>query len=165
MTVNRPAIWLSVAGVLGLIVGYGWPPPPIPRTAADTAAWSVPSAERMARYSPESFAKITREMRWGTGPLSGDGQSTNWRLAGFLISDEAAILVMDPKVPTQTKRVAIGEKLPDGSTLHVIDGDRITTQLDACERIYQLYQLTPISSSSGCESDPAPDASDKEPVK
>lgn len=162
MIAKRSAVWLALASLAGFIAGYAWPPPPIPRTEPDTTVWSVPSAERITRYSPETFAKITRDMRWGDGPAPGDAESLDWRLAGFLISDEPAILVISPQNPTEAKRVVIGEKLPDGSTLHVIYGDTITTQLDSCERSYQLYQLKAISSSTGCATEPSSDASDKE---
>lgn len=162
MNAKHPALWLCVVALAGFIVGAAWPPPPVPRAAADTAAWSIPGPDRITRYSPETFAKITRDMRWSGGAVAADGSATEWRLAGILISPEPAILVMDPQSPGKAKRIAIGEQLPDGSTLRVIDGDKIATQLDSCERTYQLYQLKATSASTGCGVEPTPEASDKE---
>lgn len=162
MNAKHPALWFWITALTGCIVGAVWPPPPVPRAAADTATWSIPGPEQITRYSPETFAKITRDMRWSGGELAADGSANEWRLAGILISPEPAILVMDPSSPGKAKRIAIGGQLPDGSALRVIDGDKISTQLDSCERTYQLYQLNAISTSTGCGVEPIPDAQDKE---
>ena len=165
MNARRLLIWGLLLALSGFLVGYTWPPPPIPRTQAGSAEWSLPSAAAAARYSPETFAEITKQMRWGVNSALEAGVSSEWRLAGFLIADDPAILVMDQGSPGKAKRVAIGEQLPDGSTLHVIAGDTITTQLDACERTYQLYQLKATSASGGCAAETPADDSDKETAK
>lgn len=165
MMARRSTLWFSLSAAAGLIVGLAWPPPPIPRAGAEAAEWSIPSAEELSRYSPEASSKITREMRWGNGALLADGTISDWRLAGLSNSSERAILVMDAKKTGEAKRISIGQPLPDGSILTVIDGDKITTRLDACERTYQLYQLNATSASAGCATEPSPDAPDKETGK
>lgn len=159
--IRRRAILCVITAVVGgFAAGYAWPPPPIPKTDTSDADWSLPSAQAIERYSPEAFAKITRKMQWNFASAGTVSPSDDWRLAGFLIAEDPAILIMEPQSPGKSKRVAIGEQLPDGSTLRVIAGDWIKTQLDTCEKTYQLYQLKAASASSGCETDSPTDASD-----
>jgi len=158
MKVRSGWVWSSLALASGIAAGAAWPPPPLPKIAQSGDTWSLPTAAEIARHTPQDMAQVTQSMRWKgeTGDTTGKTMS-DWRLAGIVSEDSTAILIMAPSNEGKVQRVGIGEGLPDGSVLHNVASDRITTKRDACITTYQVFQAQAIEKSSGCEEPAAPD--------
>ncbi len=178
---KRLYLWLALSAAAGLVLGIAWPPPPIPRAQAEAGEWLLPEASSLARHSNTDMTEVTRAMRWN-GEAIGvtPGMRGNWRLAGFVNDPNPAALIMPqstnatparpappPRRPggtqgasaamPQAQRVVPGDLLPDGSKLVAIEGDTITTELDGCQLVYQLYRTTSTSAPTACP-DTAPAA-------
>lgn len=150
-------IWLALGGALlaGVAAGAAWPPPPLPKTQAGSAAWSLPPAADMLRHVPQDMAAVTAQFRWKGEAGGALSERSTWRLAGIVSKDGPAILVMTDK-PDSPQRIAIGGRLPDGSVLESAHGDHATTRRDACTKTYQLFQAEAVDSSGKCEEPEAP---------
>lgn len=148
----------SLALACGIAAGAAWPPPPLPKLAQSGDDWSLPTAADIARHTPQDMASVTQSMRWKgeTGSAAGEGRS-DWRLAGIVTENSAAILIMTPSNEGKVQRIGVGEGLPDGSVLQDVASDRITTKRDACITTYQVFQAQAIEKSTGCEEPAAPD--------
>lgn len=145
-------LWTIGCCLAGLIAGIAWPPPPIPRTSAEAGEWALPSEEALSRYSGETFQQAQSVARWDEqGTVSPDSSESRWRLAGLLNDPSPVALILAGDKPTKLQRIMPGGLLPDGSRLMKIDNDKITTQQDSCELVYQLYRPIPISASPTCE--------------
>ncbi|WP_433853554.1 hypothetical protein [Stenotrophomonas nitritireducens] len=155
MMARRRHLLLGAALLVGLGAGAAWPPPPLPKLAANGDEWSLPSAADAARHSPQDMAAVTSGLRW-RGDASG-AASSSWRLAGIVNDGGPAILVMTPDAPGKAQRFAVGATLPDGSVLESARGDRATTRRDACNTTYQLFQAQAVDRSGECEEAEVPD--------
>lgn len=145
-------LWAFGCCLAGLIAGIAWPPPPIPRTSAEAGEWALPSDEALSRYSGEAFQQAQSTVRWDAkGTVSPDSAESRWRLAGLLNDPSPVALILTGEKPSKLQRIMPGGTLPDGSRLMKIDNDKITTQQDSCELVYQLYRQAPISASATCE--------------
>lgn len=169
---RRLILLISGCVLIGLVLGAAWPPPPIPRSRAAEAEWTLPTSAQLARYSPEDSSQVTRAARWGGEGGGPTGTRGNWRLAGFVNDPEPAALILPqaataaipsgggtrraPRAggasapPAPAERAIPGDALPDGSRLIAIEGDTITTELDGCRLVYQLYRPQPVSASPAC---------------
>lgn len=155
MMPRRHGLLLGTALVVGLGAGAAWPPPPLPKLAADTDDWSLPGAADTTRHSPQDMATVTSALRW-KGDIGGASTSA-WRLAGIINDGGPAILVMTPDTPDKAQRFVVGATLPDGSVLESARGDRATTKRDACSTTYQLFQTQAVARSGECEEAEVPD--------
>lgn len=153
-------IWIYLAGLLalGIVAGAAWPPPPLPKAQTGTNTWSLPPAKSIARHVPQDMATLTNGMRWNADAGGMPGEKSAWRLAGTLDETGPAILVMTPDSPAKALRIAVGERLPDGSILQTVDGDRAVTERDNCITTYQLFHAEAVDSSDGCA---GPDVTDQ----
>lgn len=147
----RPTLWLAACLVVGIVVGAAWPPPPIPRSQQVTdEAIPLPGADQLSRFSADSFQAARTTAKWlgdkSEGAASGSGE---WRLAGVLTSATPAILVLKSGAG-QIDRFIVGSTLPDGSELISIDRGKVTTELDSCRRVYQMYRDQPVETSTAC---------------
>lgn len=148
---SRPVAWLATCLTAGIIAGVAWPPPPIPRSRqiADEVA-QLPSAEQLSRFSADSFQEARTNAKWlgdkSEGSPSGSGE---WKLAGILTSATPAILVLKSGAG-EIDRFVTGSTLPDGSRLISIDRGKVTTELDSCRRVYQMYRDRPVETSAEC---------------
>jgi len=171
---KRRLILLACAcGLAGLILGAVWPPPPIPRARTAATEWALPDPAQLARHSADDVSQITRAVRWSGESGAEGGARVSWRLAGFVNDPEVAALIMPQARPApppapgtrrnpapggapaggaiaQAERAVAGDTLPDGSKLVAIEGDTITTELDGCRLVYQLYRPEPVSASPTC---------------
>ncbi|MQP77359.1 hypothetical protein CQ393_15880 [Stenotrophomonas sp. MYb238] len=157
MRVRRQQWLLAAALVVGLAAGAAWPPPPLPKLAANGDEWGLPSATDVARYFPQDMAAVTSGLRWKGEVGGAAGARSAWRLAGIVNDAGPAVLVMTPDDQGKVQRVAIGETLPDGSVLQSARGDRATTRRDACITTYQLFQAQAVDISGECEETEVPD--------
>lgn len=156
MIARRHWPYLAGAAVLGIVAGAAWPPPALPRMDNTANEWALPPAESIARHIPQDMAAVTKSMRWNgsSGGMSGDG---TWRLAGTVNEAGPAILVMTKDSPAKAQRFSIGDRLPDGSVLQSVEGDRAITRRDNCTTTYQLFHAEAVDRSDGCEEPAAPD--------
>jgi hypothetical protein len=146
----KPGLVLALAGAAGLVAGISWPPPPIPHAQQAEPEWRLPSDATLQLHSKSDFQQARRDVRWpGQGSGPNDAQSTGWRLMGIAASPEPVALVMRAD-NSKVSRIRIGEALPDGSRIRDIRRDRVTTELDGCQTVYQLRRQKPVSTSNGC---------------
>lgn len=96
------------------------------------------------------MATVTSGMRWNGETDSLKAGATTWRLAGITGQTSPAILVMTPQNQAKAQRISLGEPLPDGSILKVVEGDRALTQRGNCIMTYQLFHAQAIEKSAGC---------------
>lgn len=146
---KRTLIIAAAGAVIGTLAGAAWPPPPIPRDQLQEPAWNLPSSEYVARFSANDYESATT-IRW-TGQASASAEAaeaTDWGLAGILATPEPLILVT--RTGQAAQHVRIGETLPDGSTLLMVEDDKITTRSGPCERVYQLHRRQAVDVSEGC---------------
>lgn len=158
MISRRHLLYVALLGLVGFSIGAAWPPPPLPRASPNEGYWTAVPSNAILRHAPADMSRVASHMRWNTdnGVLPGS-EASNWRLAGTLRDSEPAILIMAPGNSAKATRVAVGEKLPDGSLLHSVNGDIAATTKDGCTTSYQLFRTSPISFSEGCESPAVPD--------
>ena len=146
----KPTLWLALAGIAGLAAGAAWPPPPIPKAQQTEPEWQLPTEEALQLHSKDDFQQARQGVRWlGQESSQGVAQASGWRLVGVVTSPEPAMLAMRLDTSKVT-RMKVGQALPDGSKVREIRRDRVTTELDGCQTVYQLYRPKPISTSSGC---------------
>lgn len=157
MIAQRYWLYLAGAAALGILGGAAWPPPPLPKMIDSANAWSLPPADSIARHVPQDMAAVTNNMRWNGSSGGMPGDNSSWRLAGTVNEAGPAILVMTKDNPAKAQRFAIGERLPDGSILQSVDGDRALTRRDNCITTYQLFHAEAVERSDGCEEPAAPD--------
>lgn len=157
MIVRRYWLYMVGALALGILAGAAWPPPPLPKLDTRANAWSLPPAEDMLRHVPQDMGALASGIRW-LGDAGGiSGEASAWRLAGIVHDAGPAILVMTAESPDKAQRVAIGGRLPDGTILQSVDGDRAFTRRDNCITSYQLFHATLVDKSDGCEEPEVPD--------
>ena len=181
MIARRHWLYLASAGVAGLVIGAAWPPPPLHKLKEQGNEWSLPTTADIARHVPQDMSAVTSGLRW-KGETGGEGG--DWRLAGVVHDPGPAILLMPstsaagprPRAAARrgdrppatdsagsdatrpdVMRIAVGDALPDGSVLQLVDGDKAVTKRDACITTYQLFQTQPIDTSAGCKEPEAPD--------
>lgn len=157
MIALRYRLYLVGAITAGIVGGFAWPPPPLPKAMDDTSIWTLPAATDIARHVPQDLATVTSDMRWNGEAGSLLGEKSAWRLAGIIQDNGPAILVMTPDSNDKAQRVAIGGALPDGSVLQSVEGDQAFTKNDSCITTYQLFQADAVARSNGCEELDAPD--------
>lgn len=160
--INRHTMMLAAAGVVALAGVAGWwrpIPAPASATAAQQAAWHLPTAAGLERSSIEQFA-ATSGVAWLGDGVGGGGAAVQWTLRGIVGPDNPAVLVQagtDPLI----KRLQSGDTLPDGSRLVAVLRDRVVVERDGCRTQRPLYPpaiaATP-APAAGC----MPPGTDKE---
>lgn len=150
MTQRGYSLAMAFALIIGILVGAAWPPPPLPKIKTDESSWSLPSTKELQRHVPQDLAEVTTRIRWNGTPKTPDEQ-TAWRLAGITQNGGAAILIASPNNPSEIKRIAIGEPLPDGGILLSVRGDLATIKRDDCIMSYKPFILEAVEKSAGCE--------------
>ena len=158
MIARRSWLYLGGALALGIIAGAAWPPPPLPKLNERVNEWSLPPAQDLLRHVPQDMAALTSGVRWLGDAGGTSGETSVWRLAGIVHDAGPAILVMSADSPDKAQRVGIGGRLPDGSVLQSVEGDRAFTSRDNCIKSYQLFQAKVVAKSDGCEE---PETSDQ----
>lgn len=151
MKFRRYWLILMASTAVGLASGTAWPPPPLPKLAADNTEWVLPSSGDIPRHSPQDMAEVTAKIRWHGNAGSAQQGKSEWRLAGILEDAEQAVLVTPAADPSKPERIVINGELPDGSRLVAVKGDRVKSLLDKCTTTYQLFQAQPIERSPECE--------------
>jgi hypothetical protein len=152
MNLRNTSLLLGLVSAVGSVVGAAWPPPPLPKNMQQEAPWSLPSAERVKRHSPQDANTALSDMHWLQDGAAGiESATSSWRFLGVLNERTSAILISSTSGQGEVSRINVGERLPDGSTLESVQGDKATTQLDRCITTYQLFIEQPIEQSDGCE--------------
>lgn len=125
----------------GFIAGWAMPPPPLPKAKAETDAWSL-----VAVVPPVADAQAIITGSGWEGEGGGD-PSAEWKLMGTILPRHALVQVAG----AETRRVAVGESMPDESLLLSVSRARITIERSGCRLVYSVYTLSPVSSSgAGC---------------
>ena len=138
--INRTTMILAAAGVVALAGVAGWwrpIPAPAIATAAQQAAWHLPTAAELERSSIEQFA-ATSGVAWLGDGVGGGSAAVQWTLRGIVGPDNPAVLVQagtDPLI----KRLESGDTLPDGSRLVAVLRDRVVVERDGCRTQRPLY--------------------------
>ncbi|WP_158636528.1 hypothetical protein [Luteimonas marina] len=160
--------WMSACAATGLALGVAWPPPPIPKARGAEGEWTLPDARTLARFSADNYKQATGSVQWGDNAAEG-AQSQAWRLAGFLLTspDSTALIetVGTRGVKAKVVHAKPGDALPDGARLLAINGDKITSELDGCKSVRQLYRKLPISRSGECDATAAPPENQEKSTK
>lgn len=153
MMTRRHMLYLGCALTAGLIIGIAWPPATPSPSKALQGEWSLPNQDAISRHNPRDLATVTADIKWGSEAKAGNDKVATagaWRLVGILRDSGLTALVMPPDASTEATRVAIGETLPDGSTLVAIKGDTVTTENHSCRTTYQMFLPAPVNQSDGC---------------
>ncbi len=148
----------SVAGLLlGAVIGLFLPirAPAPPR--ADEAAWSLPNANALKRFSNEQYQSVRSAPFWGALQIPGQASAArlvSWTMSAIATRPHVQVAVGVPGKPQQAAWVRIGGKLPDGSTLLAANRDTVWYEKDGCKRARTLYQK-PTAESEACIGAPA----------
>jgi hypothetical protein len=148
----------SVGGVvLGAVIGLFLPirAPDPPRS--DEAAWSLPSANSLKRFSNEQYQSVRSARFWGTLQMPGQASAArpaSWTMTAIATRPRVQVGVGVPGKPQQAEWVRIGGKLPDGSTLIAVNRDTVWYEKDGCKRARKLYEK-PTAASEACIGAPA----------
>ena len=140
--INRTTMILAAAGVVALAGVAGWwrpIPAPAIATAAQQAAWHLPTAAELERSSIEQFA-ATSGVAWLGDGVGGGSAALQWTLRGIVGPDNPAVLVQvgtDPLI----KRVRSGDILPDGSKVVAVLRSSVVVERDGCQTRRPLYRL------------------------
>jgi len=161
--IARQRLMLLLGGGLaaGIAIGAAWPPPPIPKTSGQEGEWVLPDAATLERFSADAFASASKGLKWEGAAATEEAARKSWRLAGFLYGADTFALIESEGAARRAQQAKPGDALPDGSRLAGIERDTITTELDGCRQVYQLYRPKPISRSDACDTS----AGDAEPRK
>lgn len=152
-------VWvlLGMACAIGIAIGAAWPPPPLPKPTADGNTWSMPPEVDVRRHVPQDMATVTSGMRWNGDADNPEAGASRWRLAGITEGAGPAILVITSQNQAKAQRVSPGERLPDGSVLKQVQGDRALIAHGNCIMTYQLFHAQTINKNGGCEEPAASD--------
>lgn len=139
---RRLAVAAALGAVVGALVGLFLPIRAADPPKAEEAAWALPNAQALKRFSGSTFQTLKNAQFWGD--LAGPGkrakaQQSNWVLTGIVTRPRVQVSVAENGKPAQTW-VRIGGTLPDGSTLDTVSRDRIWFSKDGCRRVRSLYQ-------------------------
>lgn len=153
----KPAHWLVLAAVGMVVAGFAWPTPPIPRAQkTDVTVWAAPPESMLTRAPGANVAAVRQGIRWMGNPddmAGAEGQAQEWKLTGIVFAPAATALIL-PK-GGKLHEFQIGDTLPDGSKIHDIDHESMTTELDGCRRGYQLHHARSTRSPE-CPEDATP---------
>lgn len=142
---------LAVGGLIGLFLPIRAALPP----ASDAAAWSLPNAQALKRFSEEDFRRLRSARFWGELVRPGDRAQrpqATWRLHAIVTRPEVQVAVSQGAKADQSW-VRLGGALPDGSTLVQVSRDGVVFEKDGCRRMRVLYRASPTEPDvavSGC---------------
>ena len=140
---RRRFVVVAIAGsIVGVMVGLFLPIRAADPPKSEEAAWSVPNALALKRYSDEQFRAVDKARFWGELATPGrraENQPSVWRLHAILTRPVVQVAVSTNGKPGQTW-VRVGGALPDGSTLMAVNRDRVWFEKDDCRRARSLYQ-------------------------
>lgn len=154
---KRPVAAACLIGAtLGALVGLFLPIRAPNQPKADSAAWLLPEAKSLERFSNEQYQSVRSARFWG--PLSMPGQrsaaaAVTWTLAGIVTRPAVRIAVSMSGKPA-TKWISLGGEMPDGSTFVAANRDTVWYEKDGCRRARKLYR-TPTTESEACIGAPA----------
>ena len=136
------AAGLVVGAAVGLFLPIRAAQPPEP----DAAAWSLPNAQALKRFSEEDFRRLRSARFWGELAVPGRGarapQST-WLLHAIVTRPQVQVAVSQAGGKAGQTWVRPGEALPDGSTLVQVSRDGVMFEKDGCRRMRALYRTSP----------------------
>lgn len=144
---------LLLGAVVGLFLPIRAPDPP----RADEAAWLLPSAASLKRFSNEQYQSVRNARFWGALQVPGQASQArpaSWTMTAIATRPHVQVAVGVPGKPQQSAWVRIGGKLPDGSTLLAANRDTVWYEKDGCKRARTLYQK-PTAESEACIGAPA----------
>ena len=140
------ALGLAVGVVIGLFLPIRAAAP----TDADTAQWSLPTAQSLQRFRDDQFRGLQSARFWGEparpGRRARQDTQTAWTLHAIVSPGK-----------TEQKWLRLGDTLPDGSRLVNVSRDRIQYEKDGCRQSRDLYPSDPnkaASQASGCGATP-----------
>lgn len=126
--------------LLGIVMGWASPPPPLPRQTAVADTWQLGEEPLPSRKPSDEMNEQIAAVKWD-GETSEQGPQGPWRLAGIATGPVALIEMQNSK---EVLRLTPGEVMPDESILASIMNDRIEVEQKGCILVYQLYNLKPI---------------------
>lgn len=144
---NKWWVLCAMALLVGIIIGWASPPPPLPKQTAISDIWQLDEIPHPSRKLSSELNEQIAAVKWD-GETSEQGPQGPWRLAGVASGPVALIEMQNSK---EVLRLTPGEVMPDESTLLNIMNDRIEVEQKGCILVYQLYNLKPIDSrGEGC---------------
>ena len=153
---RRRLLLAALAGILlGVAVGLFLPIRAAQAPDADAAAWSLPRADALKRFSDEDFRRLRSARFWGELARPGDRTQrpqASWKLHAIVTRPEVQVAVSQGGKADQAW-VRLGGALPDGSTLVQVSRDGVIFEKDGCRRRRALYRVSttePDAAVSGC---------------
>ena len=153
---RRRLLLAALAGILlGVAVGLFLPIRAAQAPDADAAAWSLPRADALKRFSDEDFRRLRSARFWGELARPGDRTQrpqASWKLHAIVTRPEVQVAVSQGGKADQAW-VRLGGALPDGSTLVQVSRDGVIFEKDGCRRMRALYRASPTDPDvavSGC---------------
>lgn len=167
---RRRFVVVAIAGcVVGVVVGLFLPIRAADPPKAEEAAWSLPNALALKRFSDEKYQTVRRARFWGDLAMPGRRaapESSIWSLHAILTRPIVQVAVSVNGKPGQSW-VRVGGALPDGSTLVAVTRDRAWSDKDGCRRVRALYKDNTKTDADACIGAPRGDdamASPKPPA-
>lgn len=150
------ALGLAVGVVIGLFLPIRAAAP----TDADTAQWSLPTAQSLQRFRDDQFRGLQSARFWGElarpGRRARQDTQTAWTLHAIVTRPQVQVAIGSPG-KTEQKWLRLGDTLPDGSRLVNVSRDRVQYEKDGCRQSRDLYPSDPnkaASQASGCGATP-----------
>ena len=150
---RRRFVVVAILGALvGVLVGLFLPIRAADPPKAEEAAWTLPSALALKRFSDEKYQLVRRAGFWGDLATPGRRaapESSVWSLHAIVTRPFVQVAISTNGKPGQSW-VRVGSALPDGSTLIAVTRDRAWSEKDGCRRMRALYKDNTKTDADAC---------------
>lgn len=138
-TLVQAAILISVSLLAALAAPSPLPPPPTPVVAEDYPSPVIIPPKTLGQWT----ATLRRNNPWvakdGAGPGEAAKTTIAWNIVGIVIDAGHRYALVSENGET-SRKLGVGDKLPDGSAITAIAEDRLQLKRDGQSRVVSLYR-------------------------
>jgi hypothetical protein len=156
---RRLVVAVVAGGLVGAVIGLFLPIRAADPPKSREAAWFLPNAQALKRFSDQEFRAVRGARFWGDLAMPGQrtgNQASGWSLHAIVTRPYVQAAVSANGKPAQLW-VRLGGALPDGALLVAVNPDRVWFEKDGCRRVRSLYQNKNKPDSEACIGAPAGD--------